>query len=364
MIRRCGIAVRAPAVATPVGSARTFEIRDELLPEFLESRNGAFVSGVTATRLRADRNGRIVGVTCRTLDGGRKLARAHSFVLACGGVQSARLLLLSKSQRFPRGIGNDHDRVGRGFNDHALIAVSGYLPKHALFHKPREAHASHCYRAFRRNGLGAVQPVFSQTPRIARLISNHEAADWPRQALRALQAPFDPVLEIAGHIETKPLDSNRVSLSRSCSDPFGDPAAHLHFAYSSEDRHLIRKTRELLNRWLIRIGAQIGKETDEVAWAGNAIGTCRMGPDPGSSVCDPTLRVHATPNLYLCGAETFPSGSALPPALTIAAFAHRLADHVIARARWCSRAPTTRQPRPVPTAAAPAVALLRRRPQS
>jgi choline dehydrogenase-like flavoprotein len=56
-----------------------------------------------------------------------------------------------------------------------------------------------------------------------------------------------------------------------------------------------------------------------------------MGEDPRTSVTDRDLRIHDTSNLYLCGAEVFVTGSAVPPTLTIVALAHRLADHLVDR---------------------------------
>src|SRR5690606_40997604 len=68
---------------------------------------------------------------------------------------------------------------------------------------------------------------------------------------------------------------------------------------------LIARTRAWLERWLERLGAAAAAQ-DEIEWAGCPAGTCRMGADPRTSVCDSTLRVHATPNLYVCGAEALP----------------------------------------------------------
>jgi glucose dehydrogenase len=364
LVEQSGVTVRPAALATPSRDARVFDLRRELLPELLASRTGTLVSGVTVTRLRADRNGRVVGATCRTLDGAKKFARADTFIVCCGSVQTPRLLLLSRSARFPFGIGNDFDRVGRGFNDQGILTIRSEAPCRPLLQRPRAAHAQQCHRAFRRHGLGAVYPVFSQAPRILEPVAASDEDRGLVHWLQALRAPFDPTLTLKCRIETKPADSNRVTLSRATVDSLGDPAAHLFFDYSAEDLALIGKTRAMMHRWLDRCGAE--RHVDGgLTWAGAAAGTCRMGTDPRASVCDATLRVHTSPNLYLCGAETFPVGAALPPALTIAAFADRLASHVVARARWCSRAAaTTRTRRRMPSEPAPTVALTRREPQS
>ena len=58
-----------------------------------------------------------------------------------------------------------------------------------------------------------------------------------------------------------------------------------------------------------------------------------MGDNPATSVVNADLRVHESPNLFLCGAENFVTGSAMPPTLTIVALAHRLGDHLLERLR-------------------------------
>lgn len=359
LLRRHGVDARGLAVATPGDGARRFNTARELLPEFVASRYGTLVSGVTATRLRTDRNGRVVGATCRAPDGASKTARAHTYIVAAGALETPRLLLLSRSQRFPRGLGNDHDRVGRGFNDHAVVTVHAALEERAAgwLAAPHPLHTEQFHQTFRRHGLGAIHPLFGQSARLGRL-------NGPPLLPAAPGAPAlrRGTLAIACRVEIKPSDGNRLTLSPTAVDGFGDPCGRLIFNYSEDDLELIRRTRAWLGRWLDRFGARALAEA-RTGWAGNTIGTCRMGTDLRTSVCDATLRVHASPNLYLCGAETFPTGNAVPPALTVAALANRLADHVIARARWCARA-SARPPRRTPApAAAAAIPLVRRRPQ-
>jgi choline dehydrogenase-like flavoprotein len=151
-------------------------------------------------------------------------------------------------------------------------------------------------------------------------------------------------------------------LSPSAPDLLGDPDARLVFDYSAEDLELITRTRAWLARWLERLGPT-GSAQSEIEWAGSPSGTCRMGADPRNSVCDSTLRVHSSPNAYICGAAAFPRGGAVPPALTVAALAHRLADHITARARWCARATTKPKRAITPATVAAPIPLIRRRPQ-
>lgn len=360
LLRRHGIDAKGAARATPGNGRSVFTTSSELLPELVAARTGTLVSGVTVTRLRTDGHGRVIGAVCRTADGVCKTARAHTYVVAAGALGTPRLLLLSRSQRFPRGLGNDFDRVGRGFTDQAVLAAHGSIAR--LGRRPHGSaplHTEQFHQMFRRDGLGAVHPFFERHG-VLRHAQRARKDGWP--AFLADAARRRETFSLTCRIETMPVDENRVMLSSGSLDVFGDPGARLVFDYSAEDLELITRTRAWLDRWLERLGAS-GSAEREVEWAGSLSGTCRMGADPRSSVCDASLRVHSSPNLYVCGAETFPRGGAVPPALTVAALAHRLADHITARARWCARATTTPKRAPVPTTVAAPIPLVRRRPQ-
>lgn len=359
LLRRHGIDAKGAARATPGRGRATFAVSRELLPELVASRTGTFVSGVKATRLRSDGNGRVIGAVCRAPDGTSKTARAHTYVVAAGALETPRLLLLSRSQRFPHGLGNDFDRVGRGVTDQTVVSAHGLIER--LGHRPRSAsplHTEQFHQMFRRDGLGAVHPFFERSATLLHVRTGK--ASWRNRIANACSRR--ETFSIACRVELLPGDENRVLLSAGSLDAFGDPRPRCSFHYAAEDLELIARTRAWLERWLERLGAS-GSTQHEVEWAGSLSGTCRMGADPRSSVCDSTLRVHSSPNLYVCGAETFPRGGAVPPALTVAALAHRLADHISARARWCARAtPKPTRAAPVPTVAA-AIPLVRRRPQ-
>lgn len=361
LLRRHGIDVKGAARATPGRGRTTFDVSIELLPEFVQSRTGTFVSGVTVTRFVTDGNGRVIGADCRAPDGTSKTARAATFVAAAGAVETPRLLLLSRSPRFPHGLGNDLARVGRGLTDQAIVRAHGRIER--LGRRPRlpaPLHTEQFHQMFRRDGLGAVHPFFERSA--VGFVGAWRTGSIGWRTRLADAALRREAVTLACRIETVPTDVNRVTLSPASLDAFGDPCARLVFEYSVEDLALIARTRAWLDRWLERLGAGARSQHD-IEWAGSLAGTCRIGADPRTSVCDATLRVHSSPNLYVCGAATFPRGGAVPPALTVAALAHRLAEHISARARWCARA-TSKPPRtPAVATLATPIPLVRRRPQ-
>jgi choline dehydrogenase-like flavoprotein len=329
-----GVAFEESATATPTKTLRIFKVQRELLPAFLESERSVLVTGVSVTRLLAGPDRRIVGAEVKGIDGTTKIARARQYVIACGGIESPRLLLLSSSERFPNGVGNTHDMVGRGFNEHPNVSFTTSIT-HAwgtIVPTNKIARTHQYYSAFRGEGLGSVLPVMRQAWVLPNHIANFHLANVPRTIVHGLGRVVRAPLFVGAGIEMKISRANRVTLSRSRTDLFGNPIAHLIMNYSEEDRRLLDRARGLLRDWLPRVKAGRVHEL-EVAWSRHFQGACRMGRSPATSVVDADLRVHESPNLYVCGSEVFVTGGAMQPSLTIVALALRLADHLAGRLR-------------------------------
>jgi choline dehydrogenase-like flavoprotein len=326
-----GVTLDDSPTATPAHALRFFRVQKEILPRFLASGHGTLVSGVTVTRLVADHDGTIVGALAKTVDGVAKTAKARVYIVCCGGLQTPRLLMLSRSERFPNGVGNTYDRVGRGFNEHPSTNFYAKI-RHArstisLKHSIGRTHQF--YETFRREGLGAIHAVVIQSWVFPNHLLRYRLVDVPKHALKVLSRVVYPTLYMSPTFEMRPVDSNRVTLSQKTTDPFGDPIAHLVLNFSDEDRRLIERAGDLMRATLRKAGA-IDIEEIELTWSRHHLGACRMGESPRTSVVDRNLRVHESPNLYLCGSEVFVTGAAVQPVLTISAFALRLADHLAA----------------------------------
>lgn len=332
LLSRASVTVDESPTATPRKAIRFFRLQKEVLPRFFASPSAVLLRGATVVRLEVDADGRVVGALVNTLGGEQKIARARFYVVACGGLETPRLLLLSKSSTFPDGIGNSYDRVGRGFNEHPGVnfyasirhSLSTLVPRHSL------GRSHQFYDGFRAAGLGSVLPVFIQSWAFPNHLMRHSGRELLRNAGAVLKRAIRPALYIGATIEMRARDENRLILADGKRDVFGDPLGRLEFSFSDEDRDTLERTRALIRRIFSDLGATQVREGD-LTWSRHHIGTCRMGTNPATSVTDPFLKVHGTPNLFLCGAETFVTGTALPPVLTIVALAHRLSEHLIAR---------------------------------
>ena len=331
---RLDVAFEESATATPTKTLRIFKVHREILPGCLASQRVTLVTGANVTRLLPGTDGCIVGAEVKGFDGVTKVARARCFVVSCGGIESARLLLLSSSERFPNGIGNTHDKVGRGFNEHPNVSFTGTLPHSwgTLAPTNKIARTHQFYSSYRGEGLGSVFPVIRQAWVLPNHIAKFRVSNLPRTFVSGLRRMVRAPLFVGCGTEMTISPSNRVTLSRVRTDLFGSPIAHLMMSYSEEDRRLLDRARGLLRGWLSRLNVRHVREL-EVAWSRHHQGACRMGRSPATSVVDADLRVHETPNLYVCGSEVFVTGGAMQPSLTIVALALRLGDHLAARLR-------------------------------
>lgn len=325
LVRPADIVLDDSPTATPTKIPRFFSVQREVLP----NANPNFlhvVKGLTITKLETEGNSIISAQGKATANGKDYSVKAKKFVVACGGIESPRLLLLSACETFPNGIGNHSDMVGRGFNEHPAVNFYGRI-KHSRNTLPltnRIGRTHQFYSDFREEGLGAVLPVIRQAWILPHHVMPFRLANVPAKMLEGLSRLVWATFYTGVTIEQSISASNRVTLSKEC-DIFGNPKAHLHFDYTEEDLKLLDRCRDLCRTIMHKINATAVVES-EVTWSRHHQGTCRMGADPDYSVVDPQLKVHHTDNLYVVGSENFVTGGAMQPVLTIVALAHRLAE--------------------------------------
>lgn len=340
-----------------------------------------------ACRLRQDPTGRrVVKVELRVLDGPRLAARGRHVVLACGGIENARLLLLS-TDRHPAGIGNDYGLVGRFFMDHpravwgrvelrpgvalrllrgrpvrggkvqlglALApgerAAQGLLHHYATLESERSSYAREQYdvavqlakRVLRRGHAGGRFDfrglLAGRTPDMVYLLTPKEILPHPVYRLLWLlreRLPRRARAErlVLVHFCEQPLDpESRVTLSDR-RDPLGLPMVRLHWRVQPEVVASMRALEETIGAELARTGlGRLLPVDNEPRFtdASHHMGTTRMGSDPRTSVTDPHGRVHGLENLWIAGSSLFPSGGHANPTLTIVALALRQARHLAA----------------------------------
>jgi choline dehydrogenase-like flavoprotein len=332
-----------------------------------------------ALKLKTGDKGAVEEVSVGTLSGVRFTVRARFYVLAAGGIENARLLLLSGEEGGP-GLGNAHDLVGRFFMVNLCYSGGVVAPSDPYtdfsFYTGRDGRldlgfvGKHSFISFiglsaeamRRRQLPSVRimwmyrfsPVLGAVEAMKRLRQGEgpggsAVADLVqvlgeldgvgdfllRKALLKEGVPVE-ALDLGCTCEQMPNRDSRVMLD-TVRDALGLRRVLVDWQLIAEDRSKAATTLRLLGAELGRSG--FGRlrspfKDDDTAWPPDFfgdehhMGTTRMHRDAALGVVDADCRVHDLANLYVAGSSVFPTSSSSNPTLTIVALALRLADHL------------------------------------
>lgn len=273
-------------------------------------------------------------VLCDMPDGEIRI-QGECFVLAAGALNTPALLLNSASSQWPGGLANGSGQVGRNLMRHAIDLYLVDVPSHPGGF--RKCLAINDFYLHSGDGkLGTLQSFGTLPPLSMLLDSLHQdlsfAAPWLAPVFPALRPIFQRLLQrmtggkavFAGILEDLPYTANRV-------EPLDERRLRFRYRLGHEDRRRLRRFRRLVRQafapWPVRMIAQ-ADNNERIA---HVCGTCRFGDDPATSVLDRHNRAHQLDNLYVADASFFPSSAGINPALTIAANALRIADHLLNR---------------------------------
>jgi choline dehydrogenase-like flavoprotein len=290
-------------------------------------------------RIETDASGRATGVVY--FDGKRKevFQRAKVVVLCANGVESARLLLMSESNRFPRGLANSSGLVGKNLMWDTGSFASG------LFEHPLKEYKSiqvtrlihDYYRADPKRGFyggGGIDARFDYYPvGFALFGMPPDAPKWGTEYKRMLRTYFTRTMSLLSHATSLPVERNSVTLDPEVKDAWGLPAARITFSDHPDD---IANLRWLLDRQVEILEAAGAKKVwtqpvDTFNLSRHLMGTCRMGTNPSRSVVNAHGRTHDVPNLLVVDGSNFVTSARQQPTATIQALAYRAAD-------WLTRA--------------------------
>jgi choline dehydrogenase-like flavoprotein len=319
-----------------------------------------------------------------SLQGVRARVTARHFVLACGGIENARLMLLSNDIE-KNGIGNGHDQVGRYFMEHphgraGRLSGTGAFALWAAFRKRIRSGQANIAPVIVPSAAAQEREGILNTALTMKLQRNPDRGlPLSRRFYQSLKHGLEPTRRGRGlwHMyrdtrgvaqrlrmpiewlrnktgtrglyfmirgEQAPNPDSRVVLSAQ-RDALGMPKADLHWQLSGLDKHTVRTMMRMLDGELTRLGIGAVRASDwlhepDDAWpvdqtVGNHpiggyhhMGATRMSADPRSGVVDADCRVHGYANLHVAGSSVFSTAGWANPTLTILALTRRLADQL------------------------------------
>lgn len=309
-------------------------------------------------------------VELRMLDGKTGRVKARFYVLACGGIENARLLLLSNGVE-PAGLGNRHDLLGRFFMEHPhsepgilatddqakLLEIYGhylldevpFVPSFCAGQTMQEREQvlnSHAFLT-----TSSTNPGLLAFLQLWRSVRQGQMPDGLGEKVWLAVRDLDDVawfayerftgqkpLYFSIRSEQAPNPDSRVTLGDEM-DALGQRRVRLDWRFTEIDKRSVKAMITALGAEFARLGVGRVRIMDWVLdgrpdWApdmyggSHHIGTTRMATEPNGGVVDANCRVHYLDNLYVAGSSVFPTGGCANPTLTIVALALRLADHL------------------------------------
>jgi choline dehydrogenase-like flavoprotein len=287
------------------------------------------------TQVEAGPSDRVARIHYVDSQGAHQAVSGQAVIVACGAIETPRLLLASANRHAPEGVGNESGQVGRHFME-TLAWTSMGLHREPLDSFRGLPSDSVCWDF---NAPDAIPDViggccFSPATAEANLLGPINYAQrvvpgWGRTHKAEMQRLFGRALAIKAMGEFLPNAGSYIDLDPQERDAFGAPLARIHSELSAmEIRRLAfmaKTTREIL---LASGVEKIFEESGAYDFfsSTHVFGSCRMGNDPRQSVVDRHGRSHRWRNLFIADASVFPSsGGGEGPSLTIEALALRTA---------------------------------------
>jgi choline dehydrogenase-like flavoprotein len=316
---------------------------------------GAYFSSNAATLVAAERTGRMKirpnsivttvnydektgkasGVTILDAETGKtEDFYAKVIFLNASAIATAWLLLNSTSRRFPNGLGNDSDQVGRNIMDHhlgvgAAALVEGYED---MYYSGRRPNGIYVPR-FRNLGDAATKRAdyvrgFGYQGGAARLGWDRDVPGFGEARKAALTQPGPWGIRLGGFGETLPYADNRMTLNPEVKDKYGLPTVTFDVSIRDNEKAMRKDMAAAAVEMLEAAGFKDVRSYDGDYAPGLGIhemGTARMGRDPKTSVLNAKNQIHAVSNVFVTDGAAMTSAACVNPSLTYMALTARAA---------------------------------------
>lgn len=291
-------------------------------------------------RLEAGPDDRVNAVIYSDRDGAQHRLESDFFILACGAVETPRLLLNSADNRAPDGLANESGRVGKNFMETLFFTSSALHPEPMASYRglPSDAICWDYNAPDSINGIvggvrfspGTLEADLSGPLNYARRI----VGGWGERHHEQMQRMFGNVLSVGAIGENLPNPGSYIDLDPEQRDGHGMPKARIHSLLPEMELDRLDFMARQCRAILEASGAETLVEeygAYDMFNSTHVFGTCKMGASATDSVVDAHCRSHRWRNLLITDASVFPtSGGGEAPSLTIYANAMRACDRLLA----------------------------------
>ena len=328
-----------------------FSSPEVLIKPALQTGRLTLVTNAMAREVTVGANGLANGVAyVDKRDGSDRQVRARVVVLAASALETARLLLNSRSSRFPQGLANSSGTVGKYITDTTGTDVTGFIPK-MMDHVPHNEDGvggMHVYMPWWLDNRkldfprgyhievwgGRGQPGYGILEDIHRFPAG---GGYGKQLKDDYRRYYGATIGFSGRGEMIPNDDSYAELDPDVVDRWGIPVLRFHWKWTDHELNQVKHMQQTFRALVAEMGGEVfspmpGRaEGYGIAPGGRIIhelGGARMGSDRRTSVVNAKCQAHDVKNVFITDGAPFVSQADKNPTWTILALAWRTSDYI------------------------------------
>lgn len=331
-------------------TASRFSSLQVLIPKALKTGRMELFTNAMAREITTDANGRCTGVSYVNRSDRREYqVRSRAVVVAGGALESTRLLLNSRSTRFPNGLANSSGVLGRNMTDTVGYLMTAYLPQlmgrkienedgisggHLIIPwwlqgaKGRDFRRGYHIEMFGGAEMGSVVGA----GRLAASLYNSYGSSLKKQAREIFGTTFG----LSGRGEMIPNENSWVEIDPDTMDAYGIPVLRFHWKWGDEELAMVRHMQHTFEEIISAAGGKVLSRRNGISAGGeilHELGTARMGSDARTSVLNAFNQAHDVKNLFVVDGAAFSSNPEKNPTLTILALCMRASEYLLDEAK-------------------------------
>ena len=319
--------------ACPIGAMYS---SDQTIEDLEDQENFTLLTRAHVGKVEVDDKDRVKAVSYFDADKNKHRIETSRVILAAQAVENVRVLLLSSDDRYPNGLANRNGQLGKYLTEHVKFYFTGRVDQRLTPHQrgyetaTTQQFQDHAERGEYASSRLLIRENAGPTPAEVAL----ESGQWGAALRDEIQDTFGHYVTLGAFMEQLPYEDNRIDLSPTLTDEFGNPASRIRF-------ELMRKYEERGFKEFSKIIKRIYRQLDATnvrlilppSIGGHYMSCHRMGDDPKQSVTNANLESHEVKNLYLVGNGSFPTGGVSNPTLTSVALSIRMARRIVEQYR-------------------------------
>lgn len=307
-----------------------------VIPTAIASGNCELRTNCQVAEIIVNDKGKATGVKYFDEKNKGQIQTADIVVVSAAAVETARLLLNSKSKLFSNGAGNNNDWVGRNLQGHAYTGAVGLMDYDVY----DDVGPGACMAVSDFNhdndgivGGGVLCNEFTAMPYLFSKMRPPGSNRWGIEHKEYQRTMFKRMIRLHGPFQEIPNFDARVSIDPQVKDFWGIPVARLSGTRHSYDRtgcqFMSDKAEEILKEaGAVQTWQSVGGGPG-LSGGQHQAGTARMGNDPKTSVTNKYGKVHEIDNLFVADGSLNVTNGGFNPALTIMALGYYIGNYIV-----------------------------------